>query len=73
MDKYKDLLKNTILLSHLNDEIIVDLVPFLQSMTVEPGDVIFEQGESAKTFYLIEEGIVDIQAEPLCFLLNVHR
>ena len=53
-------LRSVSIFSETPDDVLAELVPRLDEVSLEPGDVLFEQGEEGDGMYIVVEGLVRI-------------
>jgi CRP-like cAMP-binding protein len=58
-----DDLRSIIILSHLTEEMLAQLLPIIAVQVFEQEDVIFRQGEAAERFYMLRRGKVLLEQQ----------
>lgn len=72
-DRFKAFLQSIDVFSRVDDYERARIADVLETMEVEPGTVIVREGEPGDTFYMIEEGEVEVSTEQQGVLTTLQR
>ena len=62
-----------VLFAHLEKDELSDVLDAMFLVIKHPGDVIIQQGDDGDNFYIIDEGIVEVGAQDMCYIIIVEH